>query len=131
MLRQRLHRVPRGVWQGLWCLCMLTVLVLALIPLKQSSQGIPHADKMAHAVAFAGLSMLAVAAWPGRWLPVAVGMLGFGAAIEVMQGAFTMARQASWLDLSADAVGIALGLWVGRWALRQATDQANQANTAG
>jgi VanZ family protein len=131
MLRQRLHRVPRGVWQGLWWLCMLTVLVLALIPLKQSSQGIPHADKMAHAVAFAGLSMLAVAAWPYRWPRIAIGMLGFGGAIEIMQGAFTVSRQASWLDLLADAVGIALGLWVGRWALRRPAGQANQANTAG
>jgi VanZ family protein len=131
MLWQRLHRVPRGVWQGLWCLCMLTVLVLALIPLKQSSQGIPHADKLAHAVAFAGLAFLAVMAWPHRWRAVALGLFAFGAAIEVMQGVFTASRQASWLDLLADAVGIAVGLWLGRWALRRTVDQANQANTAG
>lgn len=131
MLWQRLHRVPRGVWQGLWCLCMLTVMVLALIPLKQSSQGIPHADKLAHAVAFAGLTVLAVAVWPRRWWPIALGMLGYGAAIEVMQGAFTVARQPSWQDLVADAAGIALGLWLGHWALRRMTPQANQANTAG
>jgi VanZ family protein len=131
MLWRRLHRVPRGVWLGLWCLCMLTVLVLALIPLKQSSQGIPHADKLAHAVAFAGLAVLAVAVWPRRWWPIALGLLGYGAGIEVMQGAITVARQPSWQDLAADAAGIALGLWLGHWALRRMTPQANQANTAG
>ncbi len=131
MLWQRLHRVPRGVWQGLWCLCMVTVLALALMPLKQSSQGIPHADKVAHAVAFATLTALAVGAWRDHGVPIAVGMLAFGGAIEVMQGAFTVTRQASWLDLLADAFGITLGLWLGRWALSRAVDQANQANTAG
>lgn len=77
----------------------------------------PHADKMAHLVAYAGL--VAVFLWaagrirsasPGRarWVGCAVvGAVLYGALLEVCQMTLCAERTFSFADIAADAVGAA------------------------
>lgn len=64
-------------------------------------------DKLQHFVTFLGLAVLGLAAWPGpgRWLPIAGGLLALGAGIEVLQP--LTGRDRSFADLVADFLGLA------------------------
>jgi VanZ family protein len=68
-------------------------------------------DKLDHIAAFFVLAALADLGWPGRErLPWRIALLlGYGCLIELVQ-ALLAYRQGSLLDLSADALGIALWL---------------------
>jgi len=69
-------------------------------------------DKLEHAAAFAVLTVLVRMGWPGApRLVLALPLLGYGAALEWLQGAQAMGRTASLSDLAADAVGIGMGFW--------------------
>ncbi len=60
-----------------------------------------------------------------RW-PWLIGLLAYGAAIEVLQS-FTPNRQAEWGDLLADGLGIALGALLGTaWLRAMARTQARR-----
>jgi VanZ family protein len=86
--------------------CVLAVLVLALM---KPMHHMPTTgwDKANHALAFFVLAVLGASAYPGRLLRVLAGLLAYGALIEVLQG-LSGYRDAEWLDLVADAVGLAL-----------------------
>lgn len=88
---------------------MLVLLVLSLLPLSLSPE-IPSTgwDKSNHALAFAVLAFLGNRAWPGRTVPVLLGLLAYGGLIEVLQS-FTPDRLAEWGDLLADGVGLLFG----------------------
>ena len=74
------------------------------------------ADKWAHVTAFFVLTVWFAGQYRrGSYWRLALGLLAFGALIEVCQAAVGY-RSAEWLDLIADAVGILLGLavaWLG------------------
>ena len=74
-----------------------------------------HADKIVHALLFAGPACLAIL---GGWRPVPVlaGLTAYGIASEVIQARLLAERSGSVWDLLADAVGIACGVLVGRRA---------------
>lgn len=103
-----LHRIPLSLWRLAFTLCLLAVLVLALLPDPDPRLSTGW-DKGNHLLAFAALAFLGCASLPGRWLTVALALLGYGALIEVAQG-LTGYRYAEWADLLADSLGIALGL---------------------
>jgi VanZ family protein len=86
--------------------CALAVLVLALM---KPVHHMPTTgwDKANHALAFFVLALLGAAAYPRRWRRVLLWLLAYGALIEVLQG-LTGWRDAEWLDLLADGVGLAL-----------------------
>ncbi len=92
----------------LFGLCALTVLVLALLP-PSVPEPTTGWDKANHMLAFGMLAILGTRAWPGRAWHVVAGLMAYGALIEVLQS-MTTYRDASWADLLADAIGIALGL---------------------
>ncbi|WP_162910166.1 VanZ family protein [Azohydromonas sediminis] len=75
----------------------LTVgVVVALWPADGAPPPFPHVDKLAHALGFAMLWALGRAAGV-RPLPLALGLLAYGAAIEGLQ-ALMPTREASWAD---------------------------------
>lgn len=94
----------------LFWLCALAVMVLSLLP---PSTPLPTTgwDKTNHLLAFSVLAVLGLRAWPARRWRVLVGLVVYGALIEVLQG-MSGDREPSWLDLLADTIGIALGLGV-------------------
>ncbi len=84
-------------------------IALALWPAPELSEPwFPHADKVQHGVAFAGLVGLGCLGQLRPLVRLCAGLLLLGAAIEVAQS-FTATRSAEWADLLADAIGIAIG----------------------
>jgi hypothetical protein len=117
--------LPELRFRRFWLLSGISIaLLIATLSLLPNSElpDVRFSDKFQHALAF-----LLLAFWFGGvvvrrdffWLGLA--LLGFGALIELLQGWMGMGRQAEWLDLRADAIGIVLGLLLaltpaGRWA---------------
>lgn len=73
---------------------------------------IEHLDKVAHAGTFAILALWFAGQYRRRsYWRIAVGLLAFGALIEICQR-FVGYRAAEWPDLGADAIGIIVGLTI-------------------
>jgi VanZ family protein len=88
-----------------WLLCIL-IATLSLLPVDQlPPQTLNIWDKAQHAVGFMMLSLAGLFAYPRRLLALSVGLLVFGAAIEVAQS-FTTWRYGDAWDWVADAVGV-------------------------
>jgi VanZ family protein len=93
---------------GLLSLAALTW--LSLSPAPPQGPDLPYGDKGGHLLAY-GLLM----AWwgqlaerpPWRW-GLALGLIVFGGAIEILQGLGGV-RQAEWADAAANALGVLLG----------------------
>lgn len=95
------------LWRWLLASAMLALLVLSLMPASLSVPGTGW-DKSNHALGFAVLAFLAYWAWRGHILLSLLGLLGYGALIEVLQS-LTPDRMAEWSDLWADGVGLLIG----------------------
>ncbi|OBS31679.1 MULTISPECIES: hypothetical protein [Tepidimonas] len=89
---------------------LLAVTVLSLLPPRHLPQvAVDVWDKAQHALAYAGLALLAWAGWPrAPWAVVAAALLAHGAAVELAQQASGW-RQGDPLDWLADAVGVGMG----------------------
>ncbi|MCA0177919.1 MAG: VanZ family protein [Proteobacteria bacterium] len=113
------------VARALFAAALLGILILALMPLDAPPVVVNHIDKLEHAAVFALLWLLGRrASLPRPWL--ALGLLAFGAGIELAQATLTTYRAAEWLDWGADAVGITVGaalefIWLRRCAWRAGT----------
>ena len=101
--------------RSLFWLCCASVLALALLP-PVSADIMPSTgwDKSNHALAFAVMAVLGFRAYPDRVWWVLAGLLAYGLGLEVAQS-LTPTRQAEWVDVLADMVGLVLawGAWVG------------------
>ena len=107
-------RSPLLLWsfRALLTTALVVITWLALSPSPPVDAGV--SDKLQHAVAFLTLALLADRSWPDAdyWLPKALPLLAYGGLIELAQ-AGTAARTAEWLDLAANAAGLALYPLVG------------------
>lgn len=97
-------------WQVAFVLCVFSVLVLALVPAPPRLFTTGW-DKSNHFLAFSVMAWLGGKAFPQRLVFVLLGLLAYGALIEILQS-LSPTRSAEWFDLVADALGIALG-----WAI--------------
>lgn len=86
---------------------LVAVLVLSLAPVPAGHMVFSWQDKLEHAFAFLALGMLGHLAWAGRWQAVAVGLLAYGALIELAQS-WTSYRMGDGWDWLADALGVGL-----------------------
>ncbi|HEX7115099.1 MAG TPA: VanZ family protein [Steroidobacter sp.] len=81
-------------------------------------------DKVEHMAAYGVLALWFAGIYPrSRYPVIAGGLLAMGVAIEWLQGAMHVGREADFLDVIANCVGIACGLtlallWLGGWAQR-------------
>ena len=110
----------RQLWVAAFWLAVLAGTVVSLLPSPQlPDPWFPGSDKLQHTVAYAVLFVLGrQAGYRSKWgLPL--GVLVLGVAIELAQGAFTTTRTAEWIDVVADAMGIAFGLLATSWMERQ------------
>jgi VanZ family protein len=95
----------------IWCLVMVAVTVLALLPVKHLQLPVfDWWDKGQHVFAFVVLSVGALLVWPGASGRVVISMIAYGAVIELAQWAVGW-RFAEWADLAADTVGV-VGAWL-------------------
>jgi hypothetical protein len=97
------------------------IILLASVPGGSGAPSLFGWDKLDHLTAFAALALLARAGWPGaqRWRTGAA-LFVYGAGIELLQGSPLVSRTASFADLLANVVGIALGLALSLWLARVA-----------
>lgn len=100
------------IFRWLLGLALAATLVLSLLPPSGIPQVLSFWDKAQHALGFAVLAWLAAASGL-RWRNIALGLLVWGALIEVLQSLTTW-RQGDVWDWVADAIGIAFGLALSR-----------------
>jgi VanZ family protein len=93
-------------------------LAKALLP-DNDNMGLIPWDKAKHFLVFYTLSIIASLALPqSRLHRMGLVLLAFGGAIEILQGLPIIHRDASWLDLLADACGISAAfgpMLVSKW----------------
>ncbi len=105
----------RILLRPLFVAALIAVFGLALLPVPEVVKLVSWQDKIEHALLFAGLALLALAAWPQRPLAIALGLLLYGAGMELAQS-FTGHRFGDPWDWLADAIGLLVLL---PFALRQ------------
>lgn len=105
-------------WIWAFFTCVLAVLVLALLP-SPTPMITTGWDKSNHLLAFGAMTCLGGKAFPRRLANILLGLLAYGALIEILQS-FTPNRSADWLDLLADGLGILVGWGLVRMARRLA-----------
>lgn len=100
----------RAAWFALGWLLVFGVAVGSLLPsLPSVSAGV--SDKFMHFAAYAALAFLFMGAVGRRhWHRTALGLLALGAALELAQATLTGARSGEWLDMAANAAGVAAGV---------------------
>jgi VanZ family protein len=103
-----------SVWVLLGVLLVLATTVVCLLPnVRGPLPSVNGMDKVDHAIAYLVLTAWFTALLQRRaWLGVVLGLLLFGAGIEVAQELMHLGREGSLADLLADAVGIGLGMAV-------------------
>ena len=102
-----------------WYLAMAAVTVLALLPIEHLQLPVfDWWDKAQHAMSFVVLTGWALLLWPQAAMRVALGMLTYGAGLELAQWAVGW-RFAEWADLAADAVGVFVAWGLARWLRSQ------------
>jgi VanZ family protein len=97
-------------WRVLLVLLVVVVSYLAIVPAPPREIDTGW-DKLNHVMAFTALALSGRFAFPGplgRWASLVLGLLAFGALIEVVQY-FIPGRDSEWNDLAADTIGIAAG----------------------
>lgn len=99
-----------------WTLVILTT-VLSLLPNERIPPSFVFWDKAQHALGFLALTLLGLWSYPASVARVLIGLLLFGAGIEIAQD-WSGWRQGDWLDWLADATGICFGYGTLRIASR-------------
>lgn len=92
--------------------CAVSVLVLALMPAPPPAINTSW-DKLNHLLAFGVMMWLGCRAFPKYRIRLLLGLLTYGALIEILQS-YTPNRSAEWVDLLADCFGMTLG-WLLSW----------------
>lgn len=100
----------RAAWFALGWLLVLGVAVGSLLPsLPKVSAGV--SDKFMHFTAYAAMAFLFMGAVGRRhWLRIGIGLLALGSCIELLQALVSPTRFGEWLDMAANAAGVAVGI---------------------
>lgn len=103
-------RVVRAAARALLPVALLIQSLLLYLPASGEGSLPVGADKVAHALMFGGVALLAVAAG-FAWLPVL--LLAYAPLSELLQGLPEVGRDPDWHDIVADITGIvvAVGLF--------------------
>lgn len=106
------------LWRGLGLFGLLAGLALSLLPIPPPPIELAYADKWQHLVGLALMMLYAGMLFPRQRLRAGLGLLLYGLGIELLQSLLPW-RSAEWLDLLADASGIAVGLLLLNTPLRR------------
>ena len=103
-------------WRVAGVALLFFVLAATLLPVGWLFKGagsidwLKHVDKLAHALTFLVLALWFAGQYRSFW-GIAIGLLAFGAVIELCQMTVGY-RSADWLDVAANAAGIMVGLGI-------------------
>jgi len=114
MLYTKFEQKLRWLFMGLAIALAAIILVKSLTP-ALPSLNINNADKFIHVIAYLILGAVTLPALPRvRPVLVVLGVAGFGAGIEVLQGMINTGRSADIYDAFANALGAVLAviIWV-------------------
>lgn len=100
--------IPRPIRLVLFIAGCLTILYLSLAPTTAIPQ-VTLWDKVEHATAYFGLSLLGVWAFPERVRRVMVGLVLGGVGVEIAQATMGWGRDGDPLDALANTIGVAAG----------------------
>ena len=95
--------------QLLFACCIILTSVMAFIPITDIPNAFNIWDKAQHALAFTVLTIVGNLAYTKLTKAVYIGLILYGAAIELIQSTLTTTRFGEMSDLLADSVGIAIG----------------------
>lgn len=98
-------------YRFLFCLCVVVVFILAIIPLKMPQIGTSFDDKINHVLAFLVLYIVLDKAYDLKVSSIFTMLITYGFFIEFVQS-FLPYRTFSLLDLSADALGLIIGIGI-------------------
>jgi VanZ family protein len=94
---------------ALFVIACAVVAVLSLVP-QDELPATDVSDKIEHFVAYAGLALLGLWAFPSRWRRLAMGLIAGGILMEVLQATLPFNRQGDVLDALANSAGVVIGL---------------------
>ena len=98
-----------------FCCAAVLAYVSAVVPRGPDPFG---NDKLYHMLAFMALAVLARIGWSrGSAYLIGLGLVAFGAAIEISQALRLVHRDPSWADLLFDMMAVVLGLVTGAMLL--------------
>ncbi len=97
------HAMPYIFWLGFFATIFLT-----LIPSQHIPRSFIFWDKAQHALAFFLLMLTGSIAYAKKYHWVLIGLVFYGASIEIMQNYCTTSRNGDVNDLAADVLGIML-----------------------
>lgn len=104
-IRIGLRCMPPTFYAGL-----VITTVLCLIPSTSVPPAFQFWDKMQHAFGFAMLGITGAFTFPKNLKGLCMGLIFYGAVIEVMQATLTTTRSGDLLDCVADSIGVFIGL---------------------
>jgi hypothetical protein len=104
----------QNIFRILFWLLLGIIFAIALLPAEEAPAGFSN-DKLNHFLAFLSLSLIARILYSRVNVAILFVMLAlFGGAIELLQLAMALGRQADWMDFAADIAAIVLGLLAGK-----------------
>jgi VanZ family protein len=102
--------VPRPLRIGVFALACAVVGWLSLVPTTTIPGLFTLWDKIEHAAAYLGLTLLGLYAFPQRMARLAIGLVLGGIGVEILQTTMALGRQGDPADALANTLGIATGL---------------------
>lgn len=102
-------------WLAAVLFTLMTITVLSLTPLSGLPEA-PGSDKSHHLIAYALLIFPLGLSKPKHWLWIALFLLCWSGAIELLQPLVN--RHAEWLDLLANGLGLLCGLFAAHFFRR-------------
>lgn len=101
--------VPRSLRIAAFLVACGVIAWLTLAPTTALPE-VSLSDKIEHAIAYFGLTLIGAYAFPRRLTWLATGLLLVGVGIEILQTVMALGRQGDPVDALANTVGITAGL---------------------
>ncbi|MES2182163.1 MAG: VanZ family protein [Pseudomonadota bacterium] len=109
---KEIHALLKPVMPVIFGCCIIFTTIMALIPVTDIPSVFNFWDKAQHSLAFITLTLTGSMAYPSKTKIVYLGLVIYGAGIEVVQYYCTTTRVGDVFDWLADCIAIALGILI-------------------
>lgn len=105
-------KISLSCWRAVFAIGLISVATLSLLPGNAVSMpAFPHADKLAHFIAYAALGFTGGFSFRTRVLALVIALMAYGALIEYLQSFLPM-REMDVLDFIANMGGVFCGAFM-------------------